>query len=865
MTIYRALLHLFPAGFRNEYGSEMAAVFARKQRDAAGMMTALLWVETLFDLLWNAALVQLDVLAQDLRYTLRSLKRSPGFAITAVAVAAVGIGATTAAFAMLDHVILKPLPFADQDRLMELFEDHSFASGAPGSQWDMAPANYRDWKRMSKSFEAMGCYNGGQSYNLLGEGEPRRIIGALVSAEIFPMLGVKPVIGHWFGEPDDRDGAPGTVLLSYALWQSNFGGEGGVIGRKILLDNQPYTVSGVMPKDFYFPTRAAQIWAPIRLPARAFEDRNDNWIYGLGKLKPGVSLATARAEMRTVASQLERQFPKELAHVGATVQSLRDDIGMQAKLMIEALLAAAGCVLLVASMNLANLLLARAMGRSRELAVRAAIGAGRERLIRQMLTESLVLSFAGGALGIALAASALPLMVKLVPVYLPIAEIPAVDIRFMLFALGVTTLTAVAFGLAPALRACRVPAADSLREGARVGGGRREAFRSALVLAEIAGSVLLLVCCALLVRALGRVETINPGFRPDGVLTARTELPMPKYERLATRDAYYRDVLSKLEALPGVEAAAFTSGVPMIYRGGIWPVVVPGRVEEPGSQKTASLRFVTPGFFRVMGIPLRSGRDVQFSDSMDNQFVAIVSESFAKYYWPDQNPMGRTIFFGNSNRVVIGVVGNVRVRGLERDNEPQVYLPYLQHKQVGPFYSPKDIVIRASGDLTALAPALRQIVHQADPLQPVSDIRTLSDIVGDQTLPRRVQAIALAAFAGIAFVLAAIGIHGLLSFAVQSRTREIAVRIALGAAPGSILSMIVREAAVLTAGGVALGCLAAYAAARQMQALLAGVTPNDWLSYAAAALLCLMMALGGSLLPALRALRVDPAIAIRTE
>jgi hypothetical protein len=322
-------------------------------------------------------------------------------------------------------------------------------------------------------------------------------------------------------------------------------------------------------------------------------------------------------------------------------------------------------------------------------------------------------------------------MVKLVPVYLPIAEIPPVDIRFLLFALGITMLTGVTFGLVPALRACRDAAtSDSLREGARSGGGRREVLRSALVLAEIAGSVVLLVCCALLVRALGRVETTDPGFHAPGVLTARITLPMPKYESIASRDNFYRNVLAKVEALPGVESAAFTSFLPLVNRGGVWPVKVAGQVQmDPSSLKNASLRFVTAGFFHTMGIPLRTGRDIQGSDSRTSQFVAVVSQSFAEYYWPGQNPMGRTFNFGNYDRVIVGVVGDVRVRGLERESEPQVYLPYQQHDKVSEWYAPKDLAIRAGGSLTALVAPLREIVHQADPAQPVSDIRTLEDIV----------------------------------------------------------------------------------------------------------------------------------------
>ena len=866
MKFYAALLYLFPAGFRNEYGAEMASVFKRKQRDVTGLMTLALWLETVVDVFYNAARVHLDILGQDLKYTVRGLRRSPGFALTAIAVAALGIGATTAAFAMLDHVILKPLPFSDQERLMQLFEDHSFSAGNAGQQWDMAPANYRDWKKMSTSFEAVGCYRG-LAYNLIGEGEPRHLAGSAMTAELLPMLGVKPIIGHWFTEADDRDGAPGTVLLSYAFWQSDFGGSLDVLGRKILLDSEPFTVIGVMPKDFYFPNRIAQIWTPMRFAPVDFEDRNNNYVYGLGKLKSGFALSTAQAEMRTIASQLSSQYPKELAHVGATIVSLRDDVGVEAKLMIEALLAASGCVLLVAAMNLANLLLARALERSREIAVRTAIGAGRERLIRQMVTESLLLSISGGVLGILIAASALPLLVKLVPVYLPIAEMPPVDLRFLFFALSITSVTGVAFGLVPALRVSRGGGmANGLREAGRSGGGRREALRSTLVLAEIAGSMVLLVCCALLVRALGKIEQVDPGFRAAGVMTARTSLPMPKYETVPARERFYREVLSKVEALPGVDSAAFTSFLPMVNRGGLWPVAIPGQTaKDPSSLKNASLRFVSPGFFKTMGIPLHSGRDLERSDSPKSRFVAVVSDSFVRYYWPGQNPLGRTFQFGNYDRIVVGVVGDVRVRGLERESEPQVYLPYLQHDKVSSWYAPKDLVIRATGDLLRLVPAIREIVHQVDPAQPLSDIRSLSDIVDAETLARRVQVIALSSFAAIAFLLAAIGIHGLLSFGVNSRRREIAVRVALGASARNVVGTLVAEAATLTGAGLVVGCLVAFAAAKQMQALLAGVTPEDWLSYTAAGVLCLLMVLGGSLVPAVRALRIDPAIAIRTE
>jgi predicted permease len=864
MWAYRFLLHAYPSSFRAEYGEEMCEVYAQRRRDASSILLVLaLWLEVIWDTLGNAAKVHYDLLWNDLRYALRMLRRSPGFAFTAIAVAALGIGATTSAFTMIDHVLIRPLPFADQERLVKLFEDHSSIGIR---DFDVAPANFRDWKSRSTSFESMGAYTGLFSKNLVGQGEPQRIETSSLTADVLPTLGVKPMLGRFFTPDDDHETAPGTLILSYGLWTSIFGGDAGVLGRTLLLDDTAYTIIGVMPRTFYFPDRNTQLWTPMRFTPGAFQDRTDTYLYGVAKLKPGVSVEMAAAEMRIIGAQLASAYPKELSRIGVTVMPLRDDMPERAKLLLKVLLAASLCVLLVACTNLANLLMARALARRKELAMRAAMGAGRERLIRQMLTESLLLAAMGGTLGVLLARLALPLLVRLVPIYLPIAATPSIDLRILSFAVLITSATGIAFGMIPALQACRGLDAQNLREGGRSGiGGRNERLRSALVVAEVAGSVVLLVSCGLLIRALWRIHTVDPGFRAENVLTLRTSLPMPKYEGLPAREKFYQRVLIGARALPGVTDAAYTSFLPMVMRGGVWPVEVEGRPRPISERQNASLRFVTPGFFSTMGIPLLAGRDVAESDTPTSQLVAVISESFVHQYWPGQNTIGRRFNFGNHDRIVAGVVGDVRVRGLESRSEPQVYLPYKQCADVSNGYAPKDLAIRASGSPAGLAPALGRIIREADPEQPISNVRLLSDIVEDQTGPRRVQVIVLGAFAAIAFLLAAIGIHGVLSFSVSSRTQEIGVRMALGAQASDVLGMVLRDGAILALIGVVTGVGIAYAAGLQMQALLAGVRPGDLWTFASAVILCFFTTLVGSLLPAVRAARVDPTIAIRSE
>jgi predicted permease len=862
MRLYRAILHLYPASFRAEYAEDLCALFALRRSQASNPLAVLvLWLEAIADTCSSALAAHWDILRRDLAWSARSLRHSPGFTLTAVTVSALGIGATTAAFTLADHVLLRPLPYADSARLVKIWEDDS-TRGYP--RMDPSPAYYRDWKRLSRSFEGVEAW-WDLAANLSQAGIPARLEGAGITAGLLPMLGIQPVLGRAFTADDDRPGAPQTVLIGDALWRSRFAADPNVIGRPVILDSLPYTVIGVMPPGFSFPSRDAQIWISARFGEDNFTDRSNNYIRVLAKLRRGVSLESAQSEMRAVAAAIKRAWPTENEHIGARVNTLRDELSSRSRMLLTALLGAALCVLLIGCTNLANLLLARALARRKELAVRTAMGAGRERLVRQLLTESLLLAIGGGIAGVLLAFAALPLLVRLVPNSLPIAATPVIDARVLLAAACITALTALGFGVFPALRAGGGDL-TGLREGSRSGaGGRKERLRSALVVAEIAATVVLLVSSGLLIRALWRLQNVDPGFRSAGVLTLRTALPVPQYEKVADRARFYTQVLQQARRLPGVSAAAYVSAIPLAMQGGIWPVKIPGRDPESTPQR-AMLRYITPGYFGALTIPLHLGRDVSDADTREAPFTAVVSEAFARRYWPGENALGRHFDFALSTRTIVGVVGEIRARGPERESEPQVYIPYQQVADgdiIG--YIPKDLVLRTSAPPGALVPTLRRVIAAADPELPISNVRMLGDVVEAETEPRTVQVRALFAFALVAFLLAAIGIHGLLSFTVSSRAQEIGVRLALGAQHRDILGMILGNAARLSAAGILFGAVAAWFAGSSMGTLLAGVKPADAPTFAAAIALCVLMALTGSLIPAIRAVHIDPASAIRVE
>jgi predicted permease len=863
MRFHRLLLFLYPAAFRAEYGEELRAHFAQRRRDATTVPArVLLWLNTIADILVSALQTHVDIARQDVRYAGRMLARSPGFTATVIIVAALGIGATTAVFSITDHVLVRPLPFADASRLVNVWEDRTSIGYA---RLEVSPPNYRDWKRQATTFETMAAHRG-LSVNLVGEGTPERLDGASVTADLFPMLGAQPALGRLFTAEDDQAGAPGTLLLSHRLWVQRFGGDAGVIGRTVRLDGEAFTIIGVMPRDFYFPRRDVLLWTPMRFTADNFSVRQNYYLRVVARLRPGVSIEQASAEMRGIAAQLERLYPVDNRRAGVHVNAIRDDLSTGARLMLLALVMASLGVLLIACTNLANLLLARALMRRKEMALRALLGAGRERLMRLLFTESLMLAAAGGVLGLLVALIALPLLVRLVPNSLPIAEAPSLDPRVLAIACVTTVVTGIGFGVLPSMRAGRARAA-TLQEGSRAGiGGRRERLRATLVVAAIAVSAMLSISTGLLIRALWRLQATDPGFDAGGVLTLRTSLPMPEYAMTARRERFIGRVLADVRALPGVTSAAYVSFVPMVMRGGIFPVFPEGQATEDSAARYASVRFVTPGYFETMRIPRRRGRDVRESDTPAAARIAVVSESFAHRHWPDRDPLGRRFRIMDEMRTVVGVVGDIRVRGPQVTSEPQVYLPTVQMAD-GTYlwFAPKDLVIRSTVEASTLLPSIRAIVSRADPQQPISDVRTLAEIVADETAPRTAQVRVLGAFAAVAFLLAGIGIHGLLSFAVSHRAQEIGVRMAMGAQVRDILRLILGESLVLGGIGIVSGAALAYGAGRSMEALLAGISPRDPATFLAGVGVALVMTIAGSLLPAVRAVRVDPMTVIRSE
>ena len=871
MGFYRALLHLFPRSFRAEYGGEMEKDFARDWAGTAGAARITVLIAAAGDVVTNALRVHLDILKQDVKYSLRSLRRSPGFTITAVVVAALGIGATTAAFSIADHVLLRPLPFRDSGRLVRLTENHT-SRGFP--VMEPSPPNYKDWRRLATSFESIEGY-GSSVRTLISNGEPERIFGAIMAPGAFQLLGRQAAIGRTLIE-SDATATPNPVVISDRLWRTKFAGDPNILGSALTLDSATHVIVGVMPSDFYFPGPTTDYWTVTAFSGVGDDNRGNNYIGVMARLKTGVTLAQAQAEMTSIAAQIEQQFPKEQAGKGVNVRAWRDEIGAQSRTMLWALVGAALCVLLIACTNLANLLMSRAIARRGEFAVRAAIGASLDRLVRQMVTDSLLLAAAGGALGVALAVAAAPLVVRLVPIGLPIAEVPPLDARMLAGAGILTLVTGLAFGVLPALRISRTADVTALKEGARGATSRgTERLRSALVVAEIVASVVLLVSAGLLIEALWKVQSSDPGFRSENVLTLKTMLPRPKYAAAALRHQFYRQIIAETRALPGVDRAAYVSFTPFTMRGGMWEVLTTkpdptnlGGFEAPPDAKRAALRFVTPDSFATLGIPIRQGRDVSDTDTLDTMPVAVVSESFGRVHFPEQDPIGRQFGFAGAVRTIVGVVGDIRFRGLERTNsEPQVYLAAFQQPNgsIASFYAPQDLLVRTSVPPSTLMPAVRAIIRKVDPQLPITNMRTLEEVVALETAPRVVQLRVLGGFAVIALGLAAIGIHGLLAFSVSSRVREIGVRIALGARAGDIMWMVMGRSTALALVGITLGGVLAYAAGRSLQALLFGVSPANITVFAAAIGVSLLMTLAGSVLPAWRAIKVDPMTATRSD
>ncbi|MBL8212731.1 MAG: ABC transporter permease [Bryobacterales bacterium] len=798
-------------------------------------------------------------LLSDLRYGWRQLARAPVFAGVAILTLALGIGANTAIFSLIDGVLLRPMPYHDADRLVAVWEDASFVSFPKNTP---APANWVDWSKRNRVFTAMAAIRS-HNANLSDGGTPEMVFGRGVTANFFDILGVTPLYGRAFSEAEDRPDAR-LVVLSHGLWKRRFGGDPNIVGKPVSLSGQHYEVTGIMPPAFRFPLQETEYWVPAGFTPRDLSNRGSHFLRVIARLKPGVSLAQARQDMNRVADELRREYPDMNRQLGAVVVPLREELSGGAQTSLLVLSAAAAAILLIGCANLANLLLARATSRHKEIAVRIALGARRRRLIAQLLTESLLLATLGGTIGLLLATSTLRLLAALVPLNMTSYVTLTLDSRLLLFAALTTLATGVMFGLFPALQAGGYSLAERLRETGRGGiGGRSHRLREGLVIAEVALAVVLLAGAGLLVRALQQLGDIEPGYRANNLLTAALVLSPTRYARPEDRLRFYDSVLANIRTLPGVQGASFTGNVPLSSSGNTVGFVVEGRPNE--ANQDALYRPSLPGYLETLGARLKEGRYYDARDTAQTQPVVVINETFARRYWPDTTAVGKRMRINQTEwRQIIGVVHDIQERDLETDAKPAIYVPFLQFGSAGNGQVPF-LVVRTAGDPMAALPAVRQAVWSVDRIQPVSNVRTGEEWMQRQLATRKQQVSLLGTFAALALLLAGIGIYGVLSYAVSQRTREIGLRLALGATPRQVLRNIFGQGFRLALIGLAAGVAASLAAARAIQSLLYRVPANDAPAFASAVLLLGLVAAVACYLPARRATLVDPMEALRDD
>jgi putative ABC transport system permease protein len=806
-------------------------------------------------------------LLQDLRYGLRMLMRNPAFTIVAVLALALGIGANTAIFSVVNTVLLRPLPYKNPDALMTIWEDAThmgFPFNTP------SPANFIDWRDQNTVFEGMAAM-AQKSFNLTGAGEPERFDGRKVSANLFTILGVEPVLGRAFLAEEDRPGSR-VVILSYGVWQRRFGGDASVIGRAVNLNGESYTVIGVMPRTVDLPSMDNwhdQLWVPLALNAEEAASRGNHYLEVIARLKPGVTREKAQAEMTTIASRLERQYPEHNTRVGIKVRSLHEQLVGPIKPALLVLLGAVGFVLLIACANVANLLLARAAVRQKEIALRLALGASRSRLTRQFLTESVLLAGMGGLLGLIFSFVALDVLKKFIPESISQAQTIGIDAKVLIFTAIVSLATGLIFGLAPATQAANFNLSETLKEGGRdsSSGTRGNRLRGFLVVSEVAVSFLLLIGAGLLINSFLNLRKLDPGYRADHLLTMKVQLPETKYPDKERRAPFFRELIRKVQTLPGVQSVAVASNLPLTYNGDSMPIGVEGRPDPPPDQSPdVILRVVSPGYFATMGIPLVAGRDISEKDTAEAVRVVVVSEKTARYFWPGQDPIGKRLKPGSTTsespwREVIGIVKDVRQNDFVAEPKMQMY---MAHEQVGSFAA-NAVVVRTQVDPLSLGTAVRKVVWEIDKDQPVSDIRSMEEIVSRAVARERFSTMLLGIFAALALVLAAVGIYGVMSYSIAQRTREIGIRMALGAQRSDVLKMVVGQGLKLVVIGVAIGLAAAFVLTRVMASLLFGVSATDPLTFIIISMVLLGVALIASYVPALRATRVDPMVALHYQ
>jgi putative ABC transport system permease protein len=863
----------FRARWQQEWEAELEyreALLARWDRLDWHNKLALLWrsLGAFWDALWLQHQRLEEDMFQDLRFGFRMLLKNPGFTLIAVLTLALGIGANAAIFSVVNAAWLRPLPYPEAEQLVLVAHHNTKRAG----NFELTPGGYLDVREQSKSFARLAAYVA-QDFNLTGAGEPERLRGQSVSASLFPLLKVSPSAGRVFTDADDRAGASRVVILSHQLWQRRFGAQADLIGQTLTLDDQSCTVVGVMPPGFDFPDKETELWVPLVFAANAANDRTAYYLSGIARLKPGVTLATAQSELDVIARNLALAFPQSNTDLGFSVESLHESLVSGFKQALFVLLGAVGCVLLIACVNVANLLLARAAVREKELAVRAALGAGRLRLLRQLLTESTLLALCGGALGLLLAVWGIKVL-KLINPEGPgaIARLDEVslDFRVLGFTLGVACLTGILFGLAPALQISKPDLQHALKEGGRgFTGAHGHRLRSLLVVTEIALSLVLLTGAGLLIRSFVRLQSVDLGFNPERLLTLRVELSDGKSQDLTRRVSFYQQVIERVRALPGVEAVGIVNAAPIVSPGMRSAIVVEDKPDPPpGQPQLANNRVVNPDYFRTLGVPLLKGRPLSAQDNLQTPAVAMINQAMARRYWGDEDPVGKRFKFAPRASdapwlMVVGVVGDIRQGGLNAAPFPELYMPFTQGHQR--WARPRVLFVRTAGDPLNLVAAVKEQIWAVDKDQTVWAVRTMEEIVARSLAARRFNLWLLGAFATLALVLASVGIYGVISYAVSQRTREIGVRLALGAARRDILKLIVGQGLVLTLCGVGSGVVASLALTRWLSTLLFEVSPTDPLTFAGVALLLTAVALLACYLPARRATKVKPLTALRHE
>lgn len=825
-------------------------------------------------------------LGHDLRSALRQLRSAPGFTLTAVLTLAFGIGATTAIFSIVEGVLLRPLPFRDPGRLVILSDRLAGTDFGSDGESGVTIPEILTYERDTRGFASLGGY-AGAGYELSGAGAPAQVNAARLTASIFPTLGVGPLLGRVFTPREDADSVQ-VAVISYAMWHSRFHGNPHVLGEKILLDRKPYEIIGVMPRDFEFPLipgqlNRAELWVPLS-PTSDEMKNAASWCCGMvGRLKPGVTAAQAQQDAERVAQQIMRNYPAYMTslHISALVRSLADDTVAQARPLLRTLFLAVAVVLFIACANLAGLLLVRVIRRRREIAVRLALGASGGAILRQSLMETLALSLSGGVLGLILAAIALRIGISFLPETLPRISSIGLDWQVMVFAILAGVVTGLACGLVPALAAARTEVNEVLKEGGRTGtaGSGHARLRSALVVTEIAVALVLLIASGLLLRSFQKLREVNLGFRADHMLTAYYSLPQKQYATQASIDAFNRQLLDKLQALPGVTAVGVTAMLPASGNHSNSAFLPDGYIAPKGAALNLSWPSQVMGdYFRAAGIPLLRGRTFTEADNAKAPLVAIVNKKLADHFWPGQDPIGKRIRWGMQETptpwmTVVGEIGNIHDTSVDEQPTNQIYQPYSQNAASYGSLAPPDslnaqgggIVLRTSLPPASMQEALRATVRSIDPQLPLTQVRSMDQAVAETEAPRRFNAALISSFAAAAVLLALLGIYSVIAFSAAMRTQEMAIRLALGSQRGSVMRLILSSGAKLAVAGCVLGAAGAMLATRLMRSLLFEVSPLDPAVIVAAACVIFALALGASLIPARRAAAVEPAEALRSE